>query len=281
MMRHHTGCVEAGDQFGTPHQSPMADPVQTNERLRVSVVIPTLNEEKNLVHVLPRIPRWIDEVIIVDGRSVDGTIAEARRLLPSVRVVEETGRGKGRALQTGFRAATGHIVVMIDADGSMDPGEISAFVFALLSGADFVKGSRFLQGASTDDMELHRRLGNSVLRLIVRAAFGGRYSDLCYGYNAFWRDVAHHFYGNASGFEIETFMNVRALMAGLHVVETPSYEAARIHGASNLHAVRDGMRVLRTIVTERWAWSRSMARLDSPEVGRFEFDAHPPVAALV
>jgi glycosyltransferase involved in cell wall biosynthesis len=230
-----------------------------NERLRVSVVIPTLNEERNLGHVLPRLPAWVDEVIIVDGRSTDRTIAEARRLLPSVRVVEETKPGKGTALQAGFRAATGHIVVMIDADGSMDPEEISSFVFALLAGADFVKGSRFVQGAATDDMEWHRRLGNAVLRVIVNALFGGRYSDLCYGYNAFWRDVVDSFYSDATGFEIETSMNIRALKAKLHIVEVPSYEACRIHGSSNLHAVRDGIRIVRTIIAERWTWRRSNA----------------------
>ena len=236
-------------------------PRSETERLRVTVVVPTLNEERNLPHVLPRIPTWVDEVIVVDGRSVDDTIGAAKRLLPSVRIVEETRPGKGNALQAGFRAATGHVIVMLDADGSMDPAEIPSFLFALLAGADFVKGSRFLQGASTDDMEPHRRLGNSMLRLLVRAAFGGRYSDLCYGYNAFWRDCVAHFYGDAPGFEIETFMNVRALKAALHVVEVPSYEAPRIHGASNLHAMRDGTRVLRTIVRERWSWSRPTSRV--------------------
>jgi glycosyltransferase involved in cell wall biosynthesis len=246
MLEHDTSRLSHDTAFVSPPF--VAKPPTV--RLRVAVVIPTLNEEHNLQHVLPRIPSWVDEVIIVDGRSTDNTVAEARRLLPSVRIVTEHKPGKGSALQAGFRAATGHVIVMLDADGSMDPGEIPSFLFALLAGADYVKGSRFLQGAATDDMELYRRAGNAALRLLVRAAFGGRYSDLCYGYNAFWRDCASHFYGDAPGFEIETFMNIRALKANLHVVEVPSYEAARVHGASNLHAVRDGMRVLRTIVKE-------------------------------
>ena len=132
---------------------------------RVSVVIPTLNEERNLPHVLERIPNWVDEVLVVDGLSTDDTIAVARRCRPDVRVVLESTKGKGAALRVGFRAATGHILVMLDADGSTDPREIPTFVGALLSGADVAVGSRFAQGGGTDDMERHRKLGNWVFTL--------------------------------------------------------------------------------------------------------------------
>jgi glycosyltransferase involved in cell wall biosynthesis len=114
---------------------------------RVSVVIPTLNEAKNLPWLLPRIPRWVHEVIIVDGCSRDNTIEVARQYRPDARIVMEHRRGKGAALACGFVAARGDIVVTLDADGSMAPEEIIFFVGALMSGADFAKGSRFLQGA--------------------------------------------------------------------------------------------------------------------------------------
>ncbi|MCU1455868.1 MAG: putative glycosyl transferase [Acidimicrobiales bacterium] len=227
----------------------------------VSVVIPTLNEARNLPHVLPLVPEWVDEVIVVDGRSTDDTVAVARELLPRVRIVMEPLPGKGRALMTGMHAATGEILVTFDADGSMDPREIPRYVYSLLAGADFVKGSRFMHGGSTDDMTLLRRVGNRALTEVVRRMYGGRFSDLCYGYNAFWRDVLPYLEGRAPGFEIETHMNVRALCAGLHVVEAPSFEAERIYGTSNLRAVPDGFRVLRTIFSER----RSMARSALPE----------------
>ena len=217
----------------------------------VSVVIPTLNEAKNLPLVLPRIPSWVDEVVLVDGGSTDDTVAVAQRLRPDIRIVVEERRGKGIALRSGFSAAAGDIIVMLDADGSTDPGEIPFFVGALLAGADFVKGSRFMQGGGTDDMEVTRRIGNWGLTRMVRCAFGGNYSDLCYGYNAFWRYVLPLFEGDGDGFEIETLMNIRVLSARLRVVELPSFESSRIHGVSNLHAVRDGWRILRVIVHER------------------------------
>lgn len=225
--------------------------IDTTHIPRVSVIIPTLNEAKNLPHVLPRIPAWVHEVVLVDGRSTDDTIAVAQALLPSIRVVTELQPGKGAALCAGFAAATGEIIVMLDADGSTDPAEIPAFLGPLLAGADFVKGSRFLQGGGTADMSLHRAFGNWCFVIASRILFGGRYSDLCYGYNAFYTRVLPQLALDGDGFEIETQMNLRALRAGLKVAEVPSFESDRIHGTSNLHALRDGWRVLMTMLKER------------------------------
>ena len=222
-----------------------------SDGVSVSVVVPTLNEVRNLPFVLPRIPAWVDQVILVDGGSEDGTVEVARALLPDIDIVREFRPGKGAALQAGFRAAHGDIIVTLDADGSADPAEIPAFVGCLLAGADYAKGSRFAQGGGTRDMELLRRAGNWGLRILVRLAFGGRYSDLCYGYNAFWRHVLPVIDGDADGFEIETLMNVRVLAARLRVAEVASHEEARIHGESHLNTFRDGFRVLRMIVRER------------------------------
>jgi len=228
-----------------------------SERPRVSVVIPTLNEAANLPHVLPRIPAWIDEVVLVDSQSTDGTTEAAMRLRPDIVILRQARLGKGAALRAGFDAARGDIIVTLDADGSTDPAEIPAFVGALLAGADFVKGSRFAQGGGTDDMEWYRRLGNWGLLQLVRWRFGGRFTDLCYGYNAFWRHILRHLdLGDASGFEIETSMNIQALRAGLTVCEVPSLEFKRLHGTSNLRTIPDGWRVLMTIVRLGSARSR-------------------------
>jgi glycosyltransferase involved in cell wall biosynthesis len=184
--------------------------------------------------------------------------------------VLQNRRGKGNALACGFAAVTGDIVVMLDADGSADPREIPRFVRALVEGADFAKGTRFATGAGTLDITRTRRVGNRLLNGLVNVAYGTRYSDLCYGYNAFWvhclpvLDLDVGLPGEAmlwgDGFEVETLINVRAAAAGLRVVEVPSFEAVRIHGVSNLNAVSDGLRVLRTIAVERReARKRSLA----------------------
>jgi glycosyltransferase involved in cell wall biosynthesis len=233
----------------------------------VSVVIPALNEAANLPFVLPRIPKAVHEVILVDGHSTDGTVEVARALWPEIRIVAQQGRGKGAALRSGFAAATGDVIVMLDADGSTDPGEIPSFVAALERGADFAKGSRFLSGGGTVDMPLYRRLGNRGFVILVRVLFNGRFSDLCYGYNAFWARVLPFLDLNGDGFEIETMMNVRALRVGLKVVEVPSFEDRRRYGTSRLRTIPDGVRVLQTIVRERMtrrelyssaAWERTV-----------------------
>jgi len=222
----------------------------------VSLIVPTLNEVKNLPHVLLAIPAVVTELLIIDGGSTDGTVALAQKLRPDALVLVDPRPGKGRALRTGFEHSTGDIIITIDADGSMDPAEIIAFVGALMAGADVAKGTRFIQGAGTDDMGPLRRVGNHGLRLAVRAAFGGRFSDLCYGYMGFWRRVLPVFEGNADGFEIETFLSVRSLAAGLRISEVSSFEHRRIHGVSNLRTFRDGWRVLHTIILERIALAR-------------------------
>lgn len=217
----------------------------------VSVVIPAMNEAENLPYVFKTLPDWIHEVVLVDGNSTDATVRVARELWPDVKVVEQLGKGKGDALISGFAACTGDIIVMIDADGSADGQEIVSYVSALVSGADFAKGSRFANGGGTDDMTPIRKLGNFVLCAVVNAKFGARYTDLCYGYNAFWRHCLDRITLDCTGFEVETLMNIRVVKAGLKVQEIPSHEYDRIHGVSNLRAVRDGLRVLRVILRER------------------------------
>jgi hypothetical protein len=229
---------------------------------RVSVVIPTFNEAKNLPHVLSAIPADVHEVIVVDGNSVDGTVEVARALRPDARIVLQNRTGKGNAMACGFVAVTGEIVVMLDADGSANPGEIPRFVAALVDGADYAKGTRFAAGGGSTDITPLRAWGNRWLNRVANVLFGTRYTDLCYGYNAFWRHCLVHLdldpgrnsaggklWGD--GFEIETIINTRVAKARLSIAEVPSFEHPRVHGESHLNTWRDGTRVLRALLVER------------------------------
>lgn len=243
----------AGDSVVLGGRTHIPDPAPgpLSLRPRVSVVIPALNEAQNLPHVFGRLPDGLHEVIVVDGHSTDATISTALRLRPDVRIVVQSGRGKGNALAEGFAACTGDVIVALDADGSTDASEIPRFVAALCTGADFVKGSRFAQGGASADLTRIRSLGNRALNAIVNRVYGTHYTDLCYGYNAFWARCLPYMRVDCDGFEVETLINVRIAKAGLVVHEVPSYERARIHGQSNLNAIDDGLRVLRTIAVER------------------------------
>ncbi len=244
---------------------------------RISIVVPAKNEALNLSVVLPQLPE-VHEVILVDGGSVDGTVAAARRALPGIVTVLQARRGKGNALAAGFARVTGDIVVMFDADGSADPLEIERFVTALTDGADFAKGSRFTAGGGSADITPVRKLGNLFLNTLFNLGFSSRYTDLCYGYNAFWADLiplldlpdhtrpapANGTMLWGDGFEIETVINCRFAAAGVDIVEVPSVEKLRMFGESNLNAVSDGLRVLRTLISERrraWSVRRAARRL--------------------
>jgi glycosyltransferase involved in cell wall biosynthesis len=250
----------------------------------VSVVIPALNEARNIPHVFERIPADVHEVILVDGFSVDHTVAVARKLRPDIRILRQTRKGKGNAVACGIAAATGDIIAMVDADGSADPGEIPRFVEALLAGADFAKGSRFLIGGGSSDITRLRTLGNYLLTTFFNVCYGRRYTDLCYGFNVFWRRHASVIGLDATspprpdgdgrlwgdGFEVETLIHVRVARAGLVVAEIPSFEHPRLHGASNLSALRDGRRVLRTIVSEHHRRRQHMAVVDAKPLVIYE-----------
>jgi hypothetical protein len=256
----------------TPRPRPTRSPFPA-----VSVVVPARNEARNLEIVLPAIAAVrpaVHEIIVVDGNSTDGSLDAARRVLPWVRTVTQTRKGKGNAMACGFAAATGDVIVMFDADGSADPAEIPAFVAALVAGADFAKGSRFTEGGGSDDITALRRTGNAGLNGMANALFGTSYTDLCYGYNAFWADLLPVLDLPATdapapadgmiwgdGFEIETVLNCRVAAAGLKITEVPSVERLRVFGDSNLRTFADGTRVLRTLLAEyRRADRRSPVR---------------------
>lgn len=214
----------------------------------VSLVIPVRNEARNVAWVLEQIADDVNEIILVDGNSTDVTLITARRYRPDIKVVPQEGVGKGSALRTGFLAATGDLIVMMDADGSMSPQEIRHYLHFLANGYDFVKGSRFIAGGGSLDITRFRRLGNRFLLGVFNTLYSSELTDLCYGFCAFHRRYLEHLNLSATGFEIEAEMTVRALQAGLRIAEVPSLEMPRRTGESNLHAIRDGIRVLKTVV---------------------------------
>ena len=189
--------------------------------LTVSVIMPILNEEAGLEATLPHLPRYITEVIVVDGGSTDRSIDVLARIRPDALLLRQDGRGKGDALKTGIRAATGDIIVTMDADGSMDPRDIDAAMERLLQGDHFVKGSRCLPGGGSDDFTPIRK------------------------------------------FEIQ--LAVRAAQAGLRTSEVACHEATRVGGASKLHAVRDGWRILRSILSEARSGEHHRWHLPEPQ----------------
>jgi glycosyltransferase involved in cell wall biosynthesis len=219
--------------------------------LNVGIVIPALNEEKNIQDVLCKLREFgYENILVIDGKSKDDTAKVAAKL--GAKVVMQDGHGKGGAIRQVLRNQyfDVDVLVLMDADGSMDPKEIPTFIDAMCSGADVVKGSRFLKGGYTYDMEGIRKFGNSMLMFFVNLLWSAKYTDLCYGYVAFNKQAVKQIAPvlESDGFEIETEIFIKALDLGLVVKEVPSTEFPRKYGESNLHSLRDGFKILRTIL---------------------------------
>ena len=236
----------------------MVEPSQANTTMssnahKIGIVIPTRNEEGNLAGVLGELRKiGYENILVIDGNSEDRTREIAKEY--GVKVVFQEGNGKGHAIRQVFN--NGYVeadaVLLMDADGSMRPGEISSFLEALESGADVVKGSRFMKDGYTYDMNLLRRFGNFFFLSLVNLFWSTRYTDICYGFGAFTKDAVKEIAPvlKSANFEIETEIFIKAKKLGLRVVEVPSVELRRKYGKSNLKAFRDGLRILKTIIRE-------------------------------
>jgi hypothetical protein len=238
------------EALGARSSVPYKGPDRRDRKTKVSVVVPAMNEEKNIGQVLNELPEGLHEVILVDGNSKDNTIEAARQACPEIRVTSQSGRGKGDAFRTGFAAVTGNLVVMLDADGSADPADIVRYVEAVEAGADFANGSRYMPGGCSADIPKLRSFGYTVLSGTANMLHGTDFTDLCYGYNAFWARCLPFISLDVPGFEVETLINLRMASAGMKIVEVPSYERERTYGESNLNTFRDGFRVLGTLYRE-------------------------------
>ena len=218
---------------------------------RISVIICTLNEEMNLPHVLPRIPTWVDEILLVDGHSTDNTVEVAKKLCPQMRVLSQPGRGKGDALKYGVQNATGEIIVTLDADGQTNPEDIPTFINPLVEGYDFAKGSRLMRGRPPK-MPMFRWLGNKILTITSNTLHGTKYTDICSGFNAFWKSAFQRMELVNNGFEMEQEMLVEVKRVGLRVVEVEHFDPGRQGESSKVSGIRQGFVDWRVIVARRF-----------------------------
>ncbi|MCE8426169.1 MAG: glycosyltransferase family 2 protein [Candidatus Methanoperedens sp.] len=217
---------------------------------KISIVVPTLNEGPNIKHVFSNIPEFIDEIVVVDGNSTDGTREEIKKYRNDAKIIIENRRGKGQALKTGFENASGDIVVIMDADGSHNTKEMPRLLKPVLDGYDASHGSRMLPDGGSDDFTTFRKLGNKMFVSLVNYMYGSQYTDLCYGYRAFKKEAIEKMNCNRKGFEIETEQSIRIAKAGIKVKEIPSFETSRMHGNSNLNSFKDGWKILDVIIKE-------------------------------
>lgn len=222
--------------------------------MTISIIIPTLNEERNLPIALKEIKNFFSlrkemnyEILIVDGYSDDKTLEIAKRYDCGILFDKF---GKGSAIRTGLKEAKGDIMITMDADVSHRAKEIALLVAGIKTGYDIVMGSRFIQGGGTQDMPFYRKLGNKFFVSLVNLFWGMHYSDLCYGYRGFSRKAGGKMlsYLESNGFGIETEIAILSAKLGLNVLEVPSFEKKRKYGEGKLKTFEDGFNILTIII---------------------------------
>ena len=225
---------------------------EVTSKTRITALICTLNEEANLPHVLTKIPGWVSEVILVDGHSSDDTVAVAQRLRPHIHILYQSGKGKGDALKYGIKHSTGDIIITLDADGATDPEEMDKFIKPLLSGYNFVKGSRFL-GRFPRNKPWYRILGNWLITITFDVLFLKKYTDLCSGYNAFWKKTIEQLdLWSPDGLENEPLINSRVAKAKVKVIEVGHSDRGRLNGEVKELTWRQGFKAIKTLLRERF-----------------------------
>ncbi len=215
----------------------------------ISVVIPSLNEEKNIANVIRDVRDSLSgkryEIIVVDGNSSDRTAEIARQ--HGARIIYDSV-GKGSALIKGMNAARGDIIISMDADLSHEAKELNLLIDGINIGYDVCMGSRFMSGGDSEDISPLRKEGNRFFVFLVNTIFGSHYSDMCYGYRAFNKKILKRLELREKGFGIETEISISAVKNRLRVLEVPSIEKKRAAGEPKLRTFRDGWVILRTII---------------------------------
>jgi len=215
--------------------------------MKVSIIIPALNESESIRKVLEEIPKGIaDEIIVSDGHSTDGTQSIAREM--GCRVIEQKGKGFGAGVDSGIKEAKGDVVVVVNADGSQNPRDIPRLLEKIKEGYDLVLASRYLPGSGSDDDTILHYFGNKIFTLLCNKCYGVGVSDSLYFFLSAKKKVFDtlKLRSHNSGYCIELL--IKAHRAGFRITEIPSFERKRMGGKAKVNAFRNGFQILLTLL---------------------------------
>lgn len=220
-----------------------------NERLKTTLVLPTLNEIEAVRIIVPQIQReWVDEIIVIDGGSTDGTVEFMRA--NGLAVHSQPRRGFGHGMRHAMQIASGDVVVEFMADGNSIPADIPRIIAKVREGYDLVVGSRYLQEARSDDDDWLTAKGNWMFTTIVNILFCSRYTDVLTGFRAYRRHAALTLGLDAPGLSWPCQSSIRFARAGLRVTEIPASEPPRIGGERKMRPFRTGAEIVKLILRD-------------------------------
>lgn len=217
--------------------------------MRTTLLIPTINEIEGVKAVMPRIKReWVDEIIIVDGNSTDGTHEYA--LENGYRVIRQKSKGAAKAYLEALAVTTGDVILTFSPDGNCIPEDIPRLVDKMKEGFDMVIASRYLDSAKSEDDDFVTAFGNWFFTKTINFLFGGNYTDSLVNFRAWKREIISSFRIDPSHAGLEPQLCIECAKQKLKVTEIPSHEPKRIGGIRKMSPLRNGWAILVLIVKE-------------------------------
>jgi len=220
--------------------------------MKVTLIIPTRNEEGCIGKVLQEVPKkLIQQIIVVDGHSTDNTLKEVKKNLRSKDLVfTQKGMGYGAAFIEGFAKAKGDIIIMMDADGSHNPADIPFMLNKIKEGYEYVMASRYAVGGKSFDDTFIRWFGNQLFTKLTNIIHNMHVTDSLYLFTAIDKDKLNKLDLQSPSFEFCTEIIVKASRAGLRFAEVPAIERARYNGKSKVNAFWHGLKILKMVLNK-------------------------------
>lgn len=217
--------------------------------MKTTLAVLALNEIDGIKVVLPKIDRaWVDEIIVVDGGSTDGSIEWCEQ--NGFTVLRQKKRGYGQAMREVMEVAKGDVVIEFMPDGNCDPQNIPKLVSKINEGYDLVIGSRYKDGAVSEDDTFITRLGNWGFTTIINILFRGHFTDAMMGFRAYSIKAFNSMEIDENGLTFPTQGSIQFTKYGYKVAEVGASEPKRIGGVRKAHNFYTGLALVKMIVRE-------------------------------
>jgi len=222
--------------------------------MKTTLFLPVRNEIEGSRAIMPRIKKeWVDEIIVVDGNSTDGTYEYFRD--NGYHVIKQKSKGLAGAYWEALEVTTGDVIIPFSPDGNSIPDLIPVLIEKIREGYDLVIASRYTIGAKSEDDDLITGFGNWMFTKLINILFGAKYTDVLVMYRAFRRDIINLLEINIEKLPaLEVQLIIRCAKRKLKVAEIPGDEPKRIGGIRKMNPILNGSAVLWVILKELFIW---------------------------